>query len=333
MLNSHFFQIDDFLVQYQMNYGIENTATTAEPAAMTDTVTSTTTTDATTTTHATADYATYYQQYYDHTGAQPADAKAYWDNYNKYCREYYKWKQAADTGGVEGGSGADTGGVEGGNGADTGGVEGGSGADIGGVEGGSGADTGGVEGGSGADIGGVEGGSGVDGDVSDKKEGLPTESKETGSDGDDASTGAEPHSDGKVAEKGTQDGNNEKTKESVAQSDDTQPEYDYAAYYHYYYYSQQARSGSTAADAAKGDAEPDDDVKSAQKIAFEPTGNKEYDDYWSAYFTQHEHILEEDDMDEGKTEEGEDGEAGKKDAANKKGKRKEPDLGKWGSRF
>ena len=300
MLNSHFFQIDDFLVQYQMNYGIENTATTAEPAATTDTVTSTTTTDVTTTTHAAADYATYYQQYYDHTGAQPADAKAYWDNYNKYCREYYKWKQVADTGGVEGGSGADIGGVEGE---------------------------------SGADIGGVEGGSGVDGDVSDKKEGLPTESKETGSDGDDASTGEEPHSDGKVAEKDTQDGNNERTKESVAQSDDTQPEYDYAAYYHYYYYSQQARSGGTAADAAKGDAQPSDDAKSAQKIAFEPTGNKEYDDYWSAYFTQHEHILEEDEMDEGKTEEGEDGEAGKKDAANKKGKRKEPDLGKWDSRF
>ena len=264
-----FFQIDDFLVQYQMNYGIENTATTAEPAATTDTVTSTTTMDATTpTTNAATDYATYYQQYYGDTGTQPADAKAYWDYYNKYCREYYKSKQAADSGGGEGESVAD-------------------------------------------------------GNVSDKKEGLPSESKDAGSDA--TSTGEEHQDDGKVSEEGEV----ERTK--VAQSDDTQPEYDYAAYYHYYYYSQQAAmSGSTAADAVKGegDAEASDDVK---KIAFEPTGNKEYDDYWSAYFTQHEHILEEDDCEEGKatTEEGEEGEAGKKDAANKKGKRKEPDMGKW----
>ena len=261
-----------------MNYGIENTATTAEPAATTDTVTSTTTTDATTTTtNAAGDYATYYQQYYSDTSTQPADTKAYWDSYNKYCREYYKSKKAAV--------------------ADSGGVV----------------------------------GEGTDGNVSDKKEGLPTDSKEAGIDA--ASAGEEHQDDGKVTEEGAQD---DRTKESVAQSDDAQPEYDYAAYYHYYYYSQQAMSGGTAADVAKGegDAEASDDVK---KIAFEPTGNKEYDDYWSAYFTQHEHILEEDAGEEGKatTEEGdeEDGEAGKKDAANKKGKRKEPDLGKGLSGF
>ncbi|KAK2183167.1 hypothetical protein NP493_321g00001 [Ridgeia piscesae] len=252
---------DDFIAKYQMNYGMENTAATTDSTTATDTVTTTTTT----TTKAT-DYAAYYQQYYSNTTTQPADAKAYWDYYNKYCNEYYKSQQAGKNKPVVSEDGPTP-------------------------------------------------------DVTAAKEGeqSPTDSKDAGSGGDASNTNEHSHEDGKNPEKGT-----ENEGENLGTADDAQPEYDYAAYYHYYY-SHYDNSGDNNTEGGEESNSKGEGGETAKPIAFEPTGNKEYDDYWSTYFSQHYTAPEEDDKEEGmETDKDAEGGDGKKE---KKGKRKEPEPG------
>ncbi|KAI0236713.1 hypothetical protein LSAT2_012746 [Lamellibrachia satsuma] len=258
------------------------TTTTTEPATTTTTELAPTNTDtvtSTTTAKAATDYAAYYQQYYSNTGTQPADVKAYWDSYNKYCNQYYKSQQ--------GGSNK---------------------TDVSATA---------AEGTTPDSV----------GAATKETEHLPLDAKETSSGVDVSNTCEETRENGKTSDENTKEGEDLGTTETAVPSDNAQPEYDYAAYYHYYY-SHYGDSGSNP-EAGEGDGTMEGlaDAKTGKPIVFEPTGNKEYDDYWSAYFSQHEHIPEEEQDGEGRevTEEGKEvGEAGKKD---KKGKRKEPEAG------
>ena len=277
-----------------MSYGTDNTAATTEPAPTATTTTEpapTTTTEpaptntdtvtSTTTAKAATDYAAYYQQYYSNTGTQSADAKAYWDYYNKYCNKYYKSQQ--------GGSNK---------------------TDVSAIA---------AEG--------TTPDSATGGAATKEAERLPSDAKETSSGVDVSNTCEETRENGKTSDEDTKEGEDLGTTETAVPSDDAQPEYDYAAYYHYYYSHYGDSGNNTEAGEGDGTMEGLADAKTGKPIAFEPTGNKEYDDYWSAYFSQHEHIPEEEQGGEGKkvTEERKEvGEAGKKD---KKEKRKEPEAG------